>query len=246
VPEQRRGLPPGPNVGTQLRARRAKKARVEREQRAAEGGVAVAAAPSTERGERRQLALPSGEGWFAAHGWRPFEFQREVWDHVAAGRSGLLHATTGSGKTYAVWFALLNRALAGAVPGGGLRLLWLTPMRALAADTARALAEPLADLGLDWTVAVRTGDTESGERARQARRLPEVLITTPESLSLMLSRADSREQLAGIALVVVDEWHELIGTKRGVQVQLALARLRSFARRRAAERTSRFAIGLIL
>jgi ATP-dependent Lhr-like helicase len=174
--------------------------------------------------------LPSAEGWFAAHGWQPFEFQREVWGHVAAGRSGLLHATTGTGKTYAVWFALLSRALAGAVPGGGLRLLWLTPMRALAADTARALAEPLADLGLDWTVAVRTGDTESGERVRQARRLPEVLITTPESLSLMLSRADSREQLSGIALVVVDEWHELIGTKRGVQVQLALARLRAFAR----------------
>ena len=234
MPEQRRGLPPGPNVGTQLRARRAKKARVEREQRAAEAGAAAAPAPSAERGKRRQLALPSGEGWFAAHGWQPFEFQRDVWDHVAAGRSGLLHATTGSGKTYAVWFALLNRALAGEVPGGGLRLLWLTPMRALAADTARALAEPLADLGLDWTVAVRTGDTESGERARQARRLPEVLITTPESLSLMLSRADSRDQLSDIALVVVDEWHELIGTKRGVQVQLALARLRSFARQRAA------------
>ena len=233
MPEQRRGLPPGPNVGTQLRARRAKKARVEREQRAAEPGAAVAPVPSTERGERRQLALPSGEGWFAAHGWQPFAFQREVWDHVAAGRSGLLHATTGSGKTYAVWFALLNRALAGTVPGGGLRLLWLTPMRALAADTARALAEPLAELGLDWTVAVRTGDTESGERARQAKRLPEVLITTPESLSLMLSRADSREQLSGIALVVADEWHELIGTKRGVQVQLALARLRAFARQRA-------------
>jgi len=237
VPEQRRGLPPGPNVGTQLRARRAKKARVEREERAAAAGAA-APASSAERGARRQLALPSGEGWFAAHGWQPFEFQREVWDHVAAGRSGLLHATTGSGKTYAVWFALLNRALAGAVPGGGLRLLWLTPMRALAADTARALAEPLADLGLDWTVAVRTGDTESDERARQAKRLPEVLITTPESLSLMLSRADSREQLSGIALVVVDEWHELIGTKRGVQVQLALARLRSFARQRAAQRAA--------
>jgi ATP-dependent helicase Lhr and Lhr-like helicase len=229
VPEQRRGLPPGPNVGTQLRARRAHKARLAREQRAA-----AAAAPGAARGTGRQLVLPSGEGWFAAHGWQPFAFQRAVWDHVAAGRSGLLHATTGSGKTYAVWFALLNRALAGAVTGGGLRLLWLTPMRALAADTARALAEPLADLGLDWTVAVRTGDTESGERARQAKRLPEVLVTTPESLSLMLSRADSRDQLADIALVVVDEWHELIGTKRGVQVQLALARLRAFARQRAA------------
>jgi ATP-dependent Lhr-like helicase len=230
VSEQRRGLPPGPNVGTQLRALRAKKARAEREREAAE---AAAIAPPARRGTVRQLALPSAEGWFAARGWQPFAFQRAVWEHVAAGRSGLLHATTGSGKTYALWFALLNRALAGEVRGGGLRLLWLTPMRALAADTVRALAEPLASLGLDWTVAVRTGDTDAGERARQARRLPEVLVTTPESLSLMLSRADSREQLSDLALVVVDEWHELIGSKRGVQVQLALARLRAFARQRA-------------
>jgi ATP-dependent Lhr-like helicase len=235
VSEQRRGLPPGPNVGTQLRALRAKKARAERE-RAAPAAAGTASGADTRRIPTtvRQLALPSAEGWFAAHGWQPFEFQRAVWAHVAAGRSGLLHATTGSGKTYAVLFALLNRALADDVSGNGLRLLWLTPMRALAADTARALAEPLADLGLDWTVAVRTGDTDAGERTRQAKRLPEILVTTPESASLMLSRADSREQLSGIALVVVDEWHELIGTKRGVQVQLALARLRAFARPRAA------------
>jgi ATP-dependent helicase Lhr and Lhr-like helicase len=235
VSEQRRGLPPGPNVGTQLRALRAKKARAERERAAvaaADAAPAADARPSPT--SARQLALPSAEGWFAAHGWQPFEFQRVVWTHVAAGRSGLLHATTGSGKTYALLFALLNRALSGDVSGDGLRLLWLTPMRALAADTARALAEPLAELGLDWTVAVRTGDTEAGERSRQAKRLPEILVTTPESASLMLSRADCREQLSGIALVVIDEWHELIGTKRGVQVQLVLARLRAFAGQRAA------------
>ena len=178
-----------------------------------------------------QLTLPSADGWFAAHGWQPFEFQREVWRHIAEGRSGLLHATTGSGKTYAVWFALLNRALAGEVHAGALRLLWLTPMRALAADTARALAAPLNDLGLAWQVGVRTGDTDSAERARQSKHLPEVLITTPESLSLMLTRADSREQLSDLAMIVVDEWHELIGSKRGVQVQLALARLRRWARK---------------
>jgi ATP-dependent Lhr-like helicase len=228
----RRGLPPGPNVGTQLRALRAKQARQARERE-----IASALSPATpdrlRSGElASQLALPSAEGWFAAHGWQPFEFQREIWRHVAAGRSGLLHATTGSGKTYALWFALLNRALAGEVAGGGLRLLWLTPMRALAADTARALAAALAEFGLPWSVGVRTGDTDASERARQAQRLPEVLITTPESLSLLLTRSSSREQLSDIALVVVDEWHELIGTKRGVQVQLALARLRRFARER--------------
>jgi ATP-dependent helicase Lhr and Lhr-like helicase len=225
-----RRLPPGSNVGTQLRALRARRARAEREAEAARVGAAHPTRPQL----AVQLALPNAEGWFAARGWTPFAFQREVWEHVAAGRSGLLHATTGSGKTLALWFGLLNRALAGEVSAGGLRLLWITPMRALAADTARALREPLAEFGLSWNVGVRTGDTDAGERASQSRQLPEVLITTPESLSLMLSRADSRERLSDIALVVVDDWQELIGSKRGVQVQLALARLRAFARERAA------------
>jgi len=229
VNEQRRGLPRGSNVGTQLRARRAKLAR---EQRAAAETQAEAEQAAALRNDSRaaQLALPSAEGWFAAHGWQAFDFQRELWQHIAAGRSGLLHATTGSGKTYAVYFGLLNRALAGEVRGGGLRLAWVTPMRALSADTARALAAPLAQLGLDWSVGIRTGDTDAAERTRQSRRLPEVLVTTPESLSLLLTRADARDQLAGVEMVVVDEWHELIGNKRGVQLQLALARLRAFAR----------------
>ena len=136
---------------------------------------------------------------------------------------------------YAVWFGLLNRALAGEVGGGGLRLLWLTPMRALAADTARALEAPLAQLGLDWKVGVRTGDTEAGERTRQSQRLPEALVTTPESLTLLLTRPDSPGLLGGVELVVVDEWHELMGNKRGVQLQLALARLRMLARQRAGD-----------
>jgi ATP-dependent Lhr-like helicase len=218
-------FPSGSNVGTQLRARRAARARAEREARE----DAQAAARQQAR-TSQQLALPSAEGWFAARGWTPFEFQRSVWSHVAAGRSGLLHATTGAGKTYAVWFALLNRALAGEVAAGGLRLLWITPMRALSADTARALEAPLDELGLDWEVGVRTGDTDSAERTRQGKRLPEALVTTPESLSLLLTRADSPQLFAGLQLVVVDEWHELIGNKRGVQVQLALARLKRFAR----------------
>ena len=221
---ERRGLPPGPNVGTQLRARRAAKVRAERE--AQQQAVAQA---RVDKRRAQQLSLPSADGWFAAHGWTPFPFQREVWAQVAAGRSGLLHATTGAGKTYAVWFALLNRALAGEVKGGGLRLLWITPMRALSADTARALEAPLDELGLDWEVGVRTGDTESAERTRQGKRLPEALVTTPESLSLLLTRADAPQLFAGVAMVVVDEWHELVGSKRGVQVQLALARVKRWA-----------------
>nr|WP_315597091.1 ligase-associated DNA damage response DEXH box helicase [uncultured Cupriavidus sp.] len=169
---------------------------------------------------------------FAARNWQPFDFQRAVWDAIGKGQSGLLHATTGTGKTYAAWLGALLAfaeppARAGALPPP-LTVLWLTPMRALAADTTRALQAPLAELGLDWTVGLRTGDTSSTERAAQARRLPTALVTTPESLSLLLTRADARETLGRVRLVVVDEWHELIGSKRGVQVQLALARLRQW------------------
>ncbi|MDZ7592368.1 MAG: ligase-associated DNA damage response DEXH box helicase [Rubrivivax sp.] len=170
----------------------------------------------------RENPPPDIEGWFARRGWSPFSFQREVWRAMAAAESGVLHATTGSGKTYAVWLGSLARA----VPAAGLQVLWLTPMRALAADTARALQLPLADLAPALTVGLRTGDTPSAERARQDRRLPSALITTPESLSLMLTREDASARLSGVQTVIVDEWHELIGNKRGVQVQLALARLK--------------------
>ncbi len=176
---------------------------------------------------------PLHDLWFAQRGWVPFDFQREVWAAMAAGQSGLLHATTGSGKTYAVWFGALARASAlnvtlhGANPPP-LGVLWLTPMRALAADSTRALKMPLDELGLNWSVGMRTGDTAAGDRARQDRRFPTVLVTTPESLSLMLTREQARAELAGVHTVIVDEWHELMGNKRGVQVQLALARLKQW------------------
>jgi ATP-dependent Lhr-like helicase len=175
--------------------------------------------------------ISPSEAWLAGRGWRPFDFQREVWQAVAEGRSGMLHATTGSGKTYAVWLGMLEQLLRRHAPARGaqpLRALWLTPMRALASDTTRALTEPLRDLAPEWTVGQRTGDTPSAERARQDRRFPTVLVTTPESLSLMLTRENGREELEGVEYVVVDEWHELIGSKRGVQTQLALARLWRF------------------
>jgi ATP-dependent Lhr-like helicase len=176
-------------------------------------------------------------GWFASRGWSPFPFQQEVWAAMKAGRSGLLHATTGSGKTYAVWFGALLRAAAVARPiraapltgnsvAPPIGVLWITPMRALAADSARAITEPLPDMAPGWTVGIRTGDTAPAERARQDRRLPTALVTTPESLTLLLTRASAHDDLAGLHTVIVDEWHELMGSKRGVQVQLALARLR--------------------
>lgn len=178
--------------------------------------------------------------WFSERSWKPFPFQKEVWSAVKQGHSGLLHASTGSGKTYAVWFAALNR-FAQAVkppaddkprkrkpPATPLSVLWITPMRALAADTARALEAPLADLDIPWSVGLRTGDTSSSERAKQGRRLPTALITTPESLTLLQTRADAQSTFSTLKMVVVDEWHELIGNKRGVQLQLALARLRQW------------------
>ena len=175
------------------------------------------------------------DAWFAQRGWSVFPFQREVWRAALAGESGLLHATTGSGKTYAVWFAALQRAAANRAAAGaqqrrkaGLRVLWITPMRALAADTLRALQASAADLAPGWEIDARTGDTTSSQRARQARRLPDALVTTPESLTLMLSKADAIGQFALLDMVVIDEWHELMGNKRGVQTQLALARLRQW------------------
>ncbi len=189
------------------------------------------------------MPLPSVEAWFASRGWRPFAFQREVWDAYLGGESGVIHAATGTGKTLAAWIGPLLEALGEAEPPPSasgakgrsrrdapppLRVLWITPLRALAADTAAALEAPLRALGLPWSLETRTGDTSQAMRARQRRRLPTALLTTPESLSLLLSREDARSLFGDLRLAVVDEWHELMGTKRGVQVELALARLRGF------------------
>lgn len=207
-------------LARQLRAARARK-------------VPDAARPAPPR-RARGLLPPADvlarriETLYADRGWQVFDFQRAVWQHLMVGRSGLLHAGTGSGKTLAVWLGALQRAAA--QPADGLRVLWITPMRALAADTALTLQATVRDLDVDWDIGLRTGDTGSAERARQSRALPQALVTTPESLSLMLSHASAREQLSSLCAVVVDEWHELIASKRGVQVQLALARLHGWNR----------------
>lgn len=172
--------------------------------------------------------------WFHRRGWRPFPFQHEAWDAYLNGGSGLIHAATGTGKTYAAWIGPLTEWLAEqpvpaawpALEPPPLRVLWLTPLRALAADTEESLRQPLLDLGLPWTVARRTGDTSSSERARQRKRLPSALITTPESMSLLLSYPDAASKFKNLQAVIVDEWHELLGNKRGVQTELCLARLR--------------------
>jgi len=177
---------------------------------------------------RPATPLAQAKLWFATRGWKVFPFQLEVWKAAMDGHSGLLHASTGAGKTYAVWFAALQRASLVQRPRVGLKVLWITPMRALAADTLRALQESSAALMPAWQIEARTGDTGSAQRARQNKRLPDVLVTTPESLTLMLSKADAIAQFAQLDTIIIDEWHELMGNKRGVQTQLALARLRQW------------------
>lgn len=169
--------------------------------------------------------MPSAKDWVRSRGWEPFPFQEEVWDLIAKGCSGLIHSSTGSGKTWAAWLGILEAH--GGESAQGLKALWITPLRALAADTLAALSEPIADLVPGWQVDARTGDTTSSDRARQRKSLPDALVTTPESLTLMLSQPGVRERFGTLRAVVVDEWHELMSTKRGVQTELALARLRT-------------------
>ncbi len=170
-------------------------------------------------------------GWFQSKGFEPFRFQRQSWNAYLGGQNGLIHASTGTGKTYAAWMGPLieilaeqsARKISSALP---LRVLWITPLRALANDTFDSLALPVLDMDLPMTVDIRTGDTSSSARARQKKRLPTALVTTPESLTVMLSQEDAQAKLQDLRLVVVDEWHELMGSKRGTQTELALARLR--------------------
>jgi ATP-dependent Lhr-like helicase len=162
---------------------------------------------------------------FRDRGWPVFDYQRRAWAAYAKGVSGLIHAPTGSGKTLAAWGGPLMESIE--QPPAALSYLWITPLRALAVDTANSLNRAVSDLGMDWSVGLRTGDTSTSERARQKKTPPPALVTTPESLSLMLSYADSAKRLGKLRAIVVDEWHELLGSKRGVLLELALARLRA-------------------
>ena len=171
--------------------------------------------------------------WFARQGWQPFPFQEEAWDAYHTGAHGLIHAPTGTGKTYAAWLGPLQRwidenpdRMAWSADPPPIQVIWITPLRALAGDTTENLQNAVASLGLPWTVELRTGDTSTSIKQRQRRALPTALVTTPESLTVMLSYPDANALFSTLTTIVVDEWHELLGTKRGVQTELALARLR--------------------
>ena len=169
--------------------------------------------------------------WLQSKGFQAFSFQEEAWQHIINGKSGLVNAPTGCGKTFAVFLGALIQFINEhpenyqSKAKNNLQLLWITPLRALAKDIGRAMEEVIAGLGMSWKIGIRNGDTDTSERARQKRQMPEVLIITPESLHLLLAQKGYPEVFRQLRLVAVDEWHELLGSKRGVQVELALSRL---------------------
>lgn len=167
--------------------------------------------------------------WFASKGWKPHAFQQDVWEAQAANQQGLIIAPTGSGKTYAAMASTLARAVLEETSGrkkAGVRMIWIAPIRALTKEIKLSAERLCEGFNLDWEVGTRTGDTLASEKARQRKQLPHVLITTPESLHVLLAMKGSGKRFLDLECLIVDEWHELLGTKRGVQVELAASWLR--------------------
>lgn len=166
--------------------------------------------------------------WLNSRSKTPFSFQKEAWQAYSDGYSGMVVAPTGFGKTFSVFLAVLIDYMNHPEKfQRGLQLLWVTPLRSLAKDLAKAMQEAVDDIGLDWTVEVRNGDTSPNVKIRQSKQMPEILMVTPESLHLLLAQKSEKQFFHDLKCIVVDEWHELLGTKRGVMVELALAYLRA-------------------
>lgn len=168
--------------------------------------------------------------WFEQKNWTPFGFQQEAWRAYLSGKSGLLNAPTGSGKTYALWIPCVLEFLRDHAPEEvtpEVRVLWVTPLRALAKDIQRAMQEVCDDLDLRWEVGLRTGDTTPGKRQQQKRKAPQALVITPESIHVLLSQSDYPNFFKNLKAIIVDEWHEILGTKRGVATELAISRLKA-------------------
>jgi len=170
--------------------------------------------------------------WLSAEDLSAFKFQEETWDSIYKNKSGLVNAPTGSGKTFSVFLGALiqfinqNPLNYKIKKNNGLQLLWISPLRALAKDLQRAMEDAINEIGMAWKVGSRNGDTPSNERQKQQRNMPEILIITPESFHLMLALKNNADLFSSLKIIAVDEWHELLGTKRGVQVELALSRVK--------------------
>ncbi|TRX62236.1 ligase-associated DNA damage response DEXH box helicase [Fulvivirga sp. M361] len=181
--------------------------------------------------------LQKGFKWFESRGWAPFEFQQLAWKSYLEGKHGLVNAPTGSGKTYSLVVPILLEHLrisggkpsgvTGKRPSNGIQAIWITPIRALAKEISNSAEKAVDGLGIPWRIGVRTGDTSPKDREKMKRTPPEFLVTTPESLHLMLARKGYARFFKDLKVVVCDEWHELIGSKRGVQMELALSRLKT-------------------
>ncbi len=174
------------------------------------------------------------EDWFKQQEWQPFPFQKKTWKAFLEGYHGLLNAPTGSGKTYALWFPIVlnylnNNPEYKTKHKKGLKAIWITPLRSLSQEIKQSAERVTQDLGTQLTVGIRTGDTTTTERTKQRKVMPDLLITTPESLHLLLATKGYASIFKDCTAIVIDEWHELMGSKRGVQVELALSRLKTIS-----------------
>ena len=191
----------------------------------------------TMRGLKRRVAqraraeLPEPfAGWFAARGWRPHAHQLRLLDLAGESRDTLLIAPTGGGKTLAGFVpSLVDLTGRGAKSHTGIHTLYVSPLKALAVDIARNLGEPVAEMGLPITLETRTGDTPPSRRQRQRLIPPDILLTTPEQIALMLSHRHAASLFGALRVVIIDELHALTSTKRGDLLALDLARLRTLA-----------------
>jgi ATP-dependent helicase Lhr and Lhr-like helicase len=169
------------------------------------------------------------QNWMTGRGISPFKFQVETWRKFGNGYSGMVVAPTGFGKTYSVFLALISDFLNHPEKyKRGLKMIWITPLRSLSKDIAKAMQEAIDEIGLDWAVGVRNGDTDPKVRQQQVKNMPEILVATPESLHLLLGQKNHQRFFQNMQTIVIDEWHELLGSKRGVMVELGICRLRKY------------------
>lgn len=183
----------------------------------------------------REQLYKISELWFEKQNWKPFKFQKDTWKAFLQGKHGLLNAPTGSGKTYALWFPIVLNYIKKNPQYKthhikGLKAVWITPLRALSEEIRQSAERVTTDLGTQMTVGIRTGDTSTKARAAMKKQMPDLLITTPESLQLLLASKGYDKMFKDCTAIVVDEWHELLGTKRGVQMELALSRLKTVSK----------------
>ena len=166
------------------------------------------------------------EAWFKLRGWSAYAFQREAWEARLREENGLIHVPTGAGKTYAAFLGALVHA-ARDRETRRLRILYVTPLKAVGRDIQLALEDAVRALDLPFRVELRSGDTSQHQRTKQKMRMPEILVTTPESLALLICDADHERHFSNLETIIIDEWHECIGNKRGSLLELTLTRLRS-------------------